>query len=294
MGARDALECLEALIEERWRLGPVCVVESLDQVPATATSILQIGGSASPGIFLSLSAANTRNPRRVPIGWLPDDGKDRLLGYASAAAQVVRRQVLGLKSGPAVLLGQWHERTLKLVDTVEGLVGVPKFRWTAERLLRRDLLRGLRCGPGVALYFGHALPRGWVGYGGVAAESLITNCGEPLGAVVSIACQTACRHDGCPSFCEELVLGGFCAAALGASDKTLHEHNCILARALCSGLGRARSLGDLLGLAEVPEEFYSHYRIFGDPAAPLIGAAHAEDAAGQVFAPAPDELLKSS
>ncbi|MGZ4731441.1 MAG: C25 family cysteine peptidase [Terriglobales bacterium] len=173
-----------------------------------------------------------------------------------------------MKSGPAVLLGQWQERTLNLVDAVEGLVDLSRFRWTAERLVRRDLLNALHCGPGVALYFGHALSGGWVGYGGVAAETLITMCGEPLGAVVSIACETARRPEGRSSFCEELVLGGYCAAALGASARTLHEHNRILARGLCSALGRAQSLGDALRLAEVPDDFFSHYRIFGDPGAP--------------------------
>ena len=294
VGAGDALGGLEALIEERRRLGPVCVAESLDQVPAAATCVMQVGGAAPPSIFLSLPTATTCNGRRVPIGWLPADRKNGLLAYASAASRVVRRQALGLKSGPAVLLGQWHERTLNLVDAVEGLVDLSRFRWTAERLVRRDLLSALRCGPGVALYFGHALSGGWVGYGGVTAETLIANCGEPLGAVVSIACETARRPEGRPSFCEELVLGGYCAAALGASARTLHEHNRILARGLCSALGRAQSLGDALRLAEVPDEFFSHYRIFGDPGAPLIGAEHAEDAAKQVFAPAPDYLLKSS
>ncbi len=115
-----------------------------------------------------------------------------------------------------------------------------------------------------------------------------------IGLKYTDPCETARRPEGRSSFCEELVLGGYCAAALGASARTLHEHNRILARGLCSALGRAQSLGDALRLAGVPDEFFSHYRIFGDPGAPLIGAEHAEDAAKQVFAPAPDYLLKSS
>ena len=288
MGPPDAVACLAPLVEERRRLGPVCLAESLDQVPAGAGYVLQVGGPALPGVFHTAPGK-----RRVPVGWLPADKHDCLLSYASMAAEVVRREGMGLKSGPVVLLGQWHDRTLELVDAVEGLISLPRFRWTAERLVRRDLLEALRCGPGIALYFGHALRQGWVGYGGVSAESLIAWRGEPLGAVLSIACETARTEDG-PSFCEELVLGGFCAAALGATVRTLHEHNRILALALGSRLGGVRNLGDLLGKAEIPDEFLRDYRIFGDPAAPLIGAAHAEEAARQVFAPAPDELFQRS
>jgi hypothetical protein len=283
VGPPDALECLAALIDERRRLGPVYVAGSLDQVPTRATAVLQVGGQAPRAIFLSRG--------RVPIGWLPDDRKDCLTRYARAAAQVVGRQVQGLKSGPVVLLGQWHERTLKLVDDIEGLIALSKFRWTAERLVRRELLNALRCGPGTALYFGHALSGGWLGYGGISAQMLIAICGEPLGSVVSIACETARRINGCPSFCEELVLGGFCGAALGASAKTLHDDNRVLARGLCSALGSAQSLADALEMAKVPDEFFSHYCILGDPAVPLIGAANAEHTAKKVFAPAPDQLM---
>jgi len=289
VGHGDAVACLAALIEERRRLGPVCLPESLDQVPAGAGYVLQVGGAAPPGVFYTAAGR-----RRVPVGWLPADRHDCLRSYATTAADVVRREALGLRPGPVVLLGQWHDRTLELVDAVEGLTSLPRFRWTAERLVRRDLLEALRCGPGIALYFGHALRQGWVGYGGVSAESLIAWRGEPLGAVLSIACETARTEEGRPSFCEELVLGGFCAAALGATVRTLHEHNRILALALSSSLGGVRNLGDALAKAEIPDEFLRDYRIFGDPAAPLIGAAHAEEAARQVFAPAPDELFQRS
>jgi hypothetical protein len=292
VGSTGATACLAELIEERKRLGPVALAESMDEVPTGTGYILQVGGSAPDDVFIRLATLVSPYQRRVPIGWLPDDGKDGLLTYAAAAAQVIRRQARGLKSGPVVLLGQWQERTLKLVDTVEELITLSRFRWTAERLVRRDLLRALRCGPGVAIYFGHAVSRGWIGYGGISAETLIATRQEPLGAVLSIACETAHRTQGCWSFCEELVLGGFCAAALGASSRSLHEHNCILARGLCSALGRAQNLGDALAISEVSQEFLSNYRIIGDPAAPLLGATHAESAAKQVYAPAPDDFLQ--
>jgi len=114
-----------------------------------------------------------------------------------------------------------------------------------------------------------------------------------VGPPDAVACL-APLIDERPSFCEELVLRGFFADALGATVRTLHEHNRIVALALGSTLGGVRNLGDLLGKAEIPDEFLRDYRILGDPAAPLIGAAHAEEAARQVFAPAPDELFQRS
>ena len=48
---------------------------------------------------------------------------------------------------------------------------------------------------------------------------------------------------------------------------------------------------DLLIAADLPAEALSHYRIVGDPLAPLVGDPGALDHARAVFAPAPGEAL---
>jgi hypothetical protein len=232
--------------------------------------------------------------QRVPVGWLPAHDLAKLRCYAQSAAEVVQRQALGWRSGPVVLLGQWQERILQLMDELERNITLPKFRWTGERLVRRDLLKGLGCGPGVALYCGHGLQNGWAGYGGVNSSALLCEKREVVGVLLSIACETGCVAGDGHGFCEDLVLGGYCAAALGASGQTLHENNRALSMCLCQGLGSSQNLGHALETLILAEEKLKGYRIFGDPMAPFAGSASADLMAAQVYAPAPDELLSRS
>jgi hypothetical protein len=277
-GPAAAIASLSPLIESHRLLGPVCVTESLTSVAEQTDCILQIGGCAPTDVFWTMPGG-----RRVPIGWLPGD-RDLAI-FAQSAAEVARRQAEGLAPGPVVLLSQWHDRALRAADSIEALITLPKFRWTGERVLRPGLLEGLCGGPGVALYLGHAVSRGWIGYGGIDAERLGEKSGNPLGVVLSFACDTAKSDTNSRSFCEKIVLKGFCAVALGAADKVLHEQNLDLAHALCRVLGSERNLAGALCSAEIPHQSLCGYRIFGDPAASFLGHSESMGVAAKVFAP---------
>jgi hypothetical protein len=274
---------------------PRAWLDALDQ----AAAVLVVGErrhsprNVLPGLFL-----HDRSGRRVPVGWVPDV-PERLSVFARAAARVVARVGAGLPRGPLVLLGQWEDRTLRLAtQTQRGFVDVPQplpvFRWTGERIVRPNLLQALRCGPGLAIYFGHGRPRGWAGYHGLRAHHLADALEEPLGAVLSLTCHTANRFKVGLSFAEEMVLSGFCAGALGATRKTVHLSNGFLAHKLCRAVSATAvaSLAELLLAAELTEaEAHGSYRIIGDPLAPLIGAPDSLRRAQAVFAPAPDDPL---
>jgi hypothetical protein len=224
------------------------------------------------------------------LGWLPDDDCDALATFALAAARVVRRSVEAPRSGPVALLAQWDDRALALADELEPRLGPAAFRWTAERVARRDLVDGLGCGVAAALYVGHAMPWGWVGYGGVTAGELAAAVLEPLGCVLTIACDAAAPWEEARSFSEALPLSSACAAALGATRKVLHESNRALAYALCTALPTAISLDELL--AAVPAEMLDGYVICGDPAAPIASASGAREWAASLYAPAPHASLQ--
>lgn len=275
---------LEPLIEARRRIGPVHVGESMTDALRHADSVLVVGGPVPEAVVM-----RAEDGRRVPVGWVTAEPAS-LRGFVRNATQVVQRAQRGWSAGPAVLLGQWDDRALALADEIESAGDATLIRWTAERLVRRDLIEGLRCGPGVALYVGHALSGGWVGYGGVPASALGGRRAQPLGAIVTVACDAGRWHAGKASFCDELVGQGTCASALGATGKTLHAVNRVLARSLARGLGHSAHLGELL--LQVPDEVLEHYRIAGDPAAPLIGAERSLEICRSVFAPAPDDLLE--
>jgi hypothetical protein len=246
-----------------------------------------------PGLFLRDDTG-----RRVPAGWLPH-APARLATFARAAARVVKRSKAGLPRGPLVLLGQWDDRTLVLAHLAEKAFQnvpcpVPAIRWTAERLVQTDMLRALRCGPGLAIYFGHGRPRGWAGYHGVRAHHLSEAIGEPIGAIFSLTCHTANRWKVSVSFAEEMVLSGLCAASLGATSKTEHLDNGCLTNNLFSTLNShpLTSVGELLLAARLGDgQAFGTYRLLGDPLAPLLGAAGSLEKAKAVFAPAPDDCL---
>lgn len=275
---------LEPLIEARRRLGCVKVESSLAEALADADSVLVVGGEAPDCAILSAS-----DGRRVPVGWIGAE-RDGLRVFARTAAELVSRLEQGLGPGPAILLAQWDDRALQFADEVEQAGEFPLLRWTAERLVRRDLLDSLRCGPGVALYLGHALSGGWVGYGGITASALTARRMHPLGAILTIACDAAHCNRGRASFSDELVMRGACSAALGATGKVSHQVNRVLARSIVRALSKAHTLGELL--LRMPDEVLCGYRIAGDPAAPFIGAAHAMETASEVYAPAPDQLVE--
>jgi hypothetical protein len=279
------------LIDAHRRHRPVrLVAEAEGPALNDAAAVLVVGGAAtSPGGALPGVFVRAPDGACVAAGWLPDAGK-QLADYALRAAAAVERN----GSGPAAVLGELDPRALALADRVQAMLGdaMPVFNWTAQRVAREELLRALGCGPGVALYVGHALAGGWLGYGGFGRADLANvPKGRPIGALLSISCSVASRPRHGPSFCEEAVLGGVCIAALGARGKTLHKDNVELALALAQTLASngVTTLADLLRAA--PVRLLRRYRIIGDPLVPLSGAAGSEDDARQIFAPAPDDLL---
>jgi hypothetical protein len=284
--APQLIEALRPLLEVRCSLGSTAFSASLHDALAHADYVLMVGGE--PPAFAIVPASDGR---RVPVGWIPAE-RDGVANFARSAAAVAARQRDGLSSGPAVLLAQCDERALALADELEPLADAHLVRWTAERIARRDLIDALRCGPAIALYLGHALSGGWVGYGGVTAAALMQRRMQPLGAVLSIACDAAQRHRGRASFSDELVLRGGCAGALGAVGKTLHQTNRVLARAIVRAMRSAATLGELV--LQVPQETRIGYRIVGDPAAPLLGAPGASVRVAAVCAPAPAALMPST
>jgi hypothetical protein len=240
-----------------------------------------------PGPFVS-----DPDGHRVPVGWLPAIARG-LATFAVAAARVARRS--SEQPGPLALLGQWDRRYLHLATRMERRLsgrgdGFDALRWTAERITRDDLVRGLRFGLGLAVYFGHGRPTGWAGYHGLRAHHLTERPGEPVGAVLSVTCLTASRWNTGLAFSESIVLGGAASSAVGAVATVEHVENVRwmlgLARALRSGetlLGPA-----LLRAAPTDACDCEPYRIVGDPLAQLVGVPTAERRARALFAPPPE------
>jgi hypothetical protein len=334
-GPASALARLRPLISVHQSRRPVLVFESLREITPylnlndadlnDAAAVLCVGdaqcspGTALPGVFLA-----TGNRRRIPTGWLPDAGEPLEI-YAHAAAEAQLRCNSSSRRGPVVLLGQNEQRALELTARIAGDLKdvMPVFQWTEERITRQDLVNALRVGPGAAIYCGHGLANGWMGYGGFDGHDALAACGHPIGAVLSLSCSIAsrpasscvrssCVHSshhqsslrrssstqalslqGDLSFAENLVLTGLCCAALGAAEQTLHHRNVELALAFARAL-RSESvttLADLVGAEGVREWDLDGYRIIGDPLAPLIGHVDATEKALAVFAPGPDEPL---
>jgi len=247
--------------------------------------------TALPGPFIT-----TAGGRRVPVGWLPFTTYTELECFSSAAAEVQLRSGTG---GPIALLGQWDDqvtrtvvRALKILGGKKGVSPVPVFWWTADRIIRRDLLGALRIGLGLALYSGHGRPYGWAGYHGLHTRHLIHAKGKPSGAILSLTCHTANRHRVALSFAEVIPLSGIAAAVFGAVQPTRTLDNWWWGNSICDVLADRPccTLGELVIRACPPwPEQWNNYRIIGDPLAPLLGAKDAAEACAQVWAPSPDD-----
>ena len=301
-GPRAALPTLRPLVRAHERLRPVRVIE-LESPTATvsaeqlvdADGLLLVGdrrrapSTVLPGPFLQDATG-----RAVPSGWVPDVGLER---FAAAAARVLRRG--GGVPGPLALLGQWNERYQRLAGRMEanlessGELPFAVLRWTSERIARDDLVRALRLGLGVGIYFGHGRPSGWAGYHGLRAAHLTAVAGEPLGALLSVTCLTANRRRLGLSFSEEVVTGGVAACAVGAVAPVSHLENMrwMLGLAAAMRAGEIRLGAALLAAAPAGASTRSAYRILGDPLAPLVGTLEGARRAARVWAPAADEDL---
>ncbi|MFH1216468.1 MAG: C25 family cysteine peptidase [Pseudomonadota bacterium] len=294
-----ALPALRPLIETHEKRRPVRLLSSKDNLQdflEDAAGLLMVGErchtprTALPGPFL-VSA----DGRRVPAGWLPFTGQEDLKRFAVAAAEVQNRSGSG---GPIALLGQWNDhvtrmvrKSLQIMSGDNGTPPVPVYWWTADRIIRRDLLTALRIGLGMAMYCGHGRPYGWAGYHGLHSRHLVHAAGRPTGAVLSLTCHTANRYRVGLSFAEIIPLSGVAAAAFSAVRPTKTVENWYWGTSLCEVLAERPgcTLGELVLRACPPDVQWDSYRIIGDPLAPLLGAPDAADACSKVWAPAPDD-----
>jgi hypothetical protein len=222
--------------------------------------------------------------RPVPLGVLPDAGPGPLARFASAAAAVHDRAAAGGAPCSVAVLAQRSGRYRDLAGRIlrllgEAAPGTARFEWTADELVRDDLVEGLGCGLGLAVYVGHGRPIGWVGYRGVRAGHL-DELAQPVGAVLSLACLTASRKRTGLSFAEALPLQGAAAASLAAVGPTRHVENARWALRLVRAIaGGCPTIGDLVVAAEPETALVRGYRIVGDPLAPLADAPGSAGAA---------------
>jgi hypothetical protein len=238
---------------------------------------------AAPGTHLT-----AKNGRHVPVGLVRAESMT-----LTTIASLQHRLRIRLGAGPVVLLASREERARELVAELQVQLRrgrrLPFARFTAERLPRYALPDALAWGPGVAIYVGQGHTRGWAGYGGVEAWLLDVSGARPLGAILSVTCHAATRISSAPSFSEELVGRGRCAAALGSIDLTPHVENRSLALAVVRRLADgATTLADALPVGHLA---LARYRLIGDPLAPLIGARGARRGIASVFAPGADDQL---
>jgi hypothetical protein len=199
-------------------------------------------------------------------GHVPAD--PRLERFAETAAAVCRRQG---PTGPVALLAQWDERAHQGAEEAGRLAPAPRF-WPARVITGRDLPQALGIGLGACVYFGHGHCGGWDGYWGIDAATLIAAMVEPAGAVFSLTCLAAKRTANGLSFCEELVLGGYCAAAFGSAGRTSHRRNRRLGRNLCRAMQGQSTVAGVLRNAQASWLSLAGYRIVGDPLACLAGS----------------------
>lgn len=235
-------------------------------------------------------------PDLVSVPLLCADGADARSGPAFDREIPASSRPL---PGPVVVLGQWQDRFLRVsARTVRwfekhgGVRGV--HRWTAERIVGPDVIRGLMHGPGLAFYYGHGRERGFAGYHGLRAKHLPEIWPEPVAALLAVCCDLASRRRIGLSFTEELVLRGAVVGALAATRRTLHDHNRQLGPAFCEALvpGGARTLAEVVARAPIADGILpGPYRFIGDPAVPLLGAPDAAARCAEVFAPAADTEL---
>jgi Peptidase family C25 len=237
-----------------------------------ADAVLLAGPSrVSPRRALPGPLLKTPDGRRLPAGWLPLGRRGAAARFCETAARVHGRR---RERRSVAVFGQWHPRYLRLADRIGALlVGTAStWRWTSDVLDRDDLMGAVGTGLGLGIYLGHGRPVGWVGYRGLRARHFDRFDGEPLGAVVALACETASRRRTSTSFAEALPLAGVAAASFGAVMPTRHTDNTRWAVGLCEAVcAGATTIGELIARS-APQQAAAAaaYRIIGDPLAPIV------------------------
>jgi hypothetical protein len=211
---------------------------------------------------------------KIPVAWLPVRNSGSLLKFVNAASSVQMRKRKTVAVG---LLSQRLPKYLQVADKMENELKRQSaknksFRWTSELVYPEDMLNGVNCGIGAAIYIGHGRPVGWAGYFGIRMHHLIDFINEPAGAIISLCCHTASRRNVGISFSENLVMEGVSASAFGATQSTLFSDNTRWAVNICKSLSKGvTTIGELVvDAAPMSPSSVNSYRLIGDPFAPLF------------------------
>lgn len=235
-------------------INAVLVIGKMIYAPATVL----------PGPFIFIKK------KKIPAAWLPVKSENDITEFASVVKTVHERKQNAIG---VALLAQWHPRYLKITNRMDELLNnsLPVFKWTGDVVGREDVVKALGSGLGIGLYFGHGRPIGWVGYYGIRSGHFKHFQGSPLGCMLSFCCKTASRKRTGLSYSEALPLMGVAAASFGAVKETKHSDNTKWAIGICNALREGvNNLGDLLLKSEpIDAGAVQHYRIIGDPLAPL-------------------------
>jgi hypothetical protein len=212
--------------------------------------------------------------KRLPVGWLPVRNQDSLLKFIAAASEVQSRKRHRITLG---LLSQRQPRYMQVANKMEGELKelsrkLSLFRWTSELVYPEDMLAGINCGMGGVIYLGHGRPVGWAGYYGIRIQHMKDFADRPAGAILSLCCNTANRHNVGFSFSENLVMEGLAASSFGAVRATQHTDNTRWAVNVCHSLTKGiNTVGDLIvDAVPLTKSATNSYRLMGDPLAPLF------------------------
>lgn len=297
IASKSAMEALQPLVEAYQNRGffphQVPVDPSADSpeflklYAEESEAILWVGAPRrSPRNILKGPVIYRCDGSAVPVGYLPERSFASLRLFAETAARVQLRES---ELQPIAVLGQRNRKYIRLATRIEILLKenadkTPPYRWTSDLLERDEMLKGLRSGMGLALYFGHGRPIGWVGYYGLRKHHFQEMEGEPLGALLSICCSTASRKRTGLSFSEAIPLQGMAACSFGAVSNTFHTDNTRWAVRITNVLLQGvKTIGELIVAASPPtDSAMLSYRIFGDPLAPICGSQGAVQMADQI------------
>ena len=243
----------------------------------------------APGVSVPAS-----NGKSVPISLIPITESIELITSRIVQAHY-RRQ--GNPPGPIALLNQRGLESEEEIDNIEDILlssSIKSYRWGSERINKATFMHAIQTGSGVALYRGRGTVQGWMGYNGVMRSDFDKDAGEhPIGALLALTCSSASRFRARQSFVEMLLMKGYTLSALAATGQTVTTHNRnltqIIARELATG--KCNNLADLVTRIDDNHTLLKHYRLFGDPLAPLAGEANAEDRHNEIYAPSPKQPL---
>lgn len=247
--------------------------------------LVSTDGKRSPRSAINGPVIRCGDGRIVPVGILTARTEAQRLRFAQNAARIHSEY----HADPMLaILSQRHPRYVRVATRVEDVLAkassLRAFRWSSDVVFREDMVRGLSSGLGMALYLGHGRPNGWVGYYGLRAHHFSQEHGQPLGALLSLCCQTASRQRTGYAFAERIVLQGSAGACLAAVSPTKFVDNTRWAVRLAQAMeAGATDLYTLMTTALPPsDETVLPYRIIGDPMAPLRSAQGAYSIANSI------------